>query len=63
MTYPRLWAVGLILIFGLSIAACSTACKSDKIPVYPDSGKSTEEPDKDVQTKAATQENQSRQGR
>lgn len=52
MTYPRLWAVGLILIFGLSIAACSTACKSDKIPVYPDSGKSTEEPDKDVQKKS-----------
>jgi len=52
MTYPRLWAVGLILIFGLSIAGCSRACKSDKIPVYPDSGKSTEEPDKDVQKKS-----------
>jgi hypothetical protein len=39
MTFLRLCALGLILVLGLSLAACSgVGCKSEKPPVYPGPG-------------------------
>jgi hypothetical protein len=50
MTFLRQCALGLILVLGLSLAACSgVGCKSHKPPVYPDPGKSVGEPHKGVQ--------------
>jgi hypothetical protein len=50
MTFLRLCALGLILVSGLSIAACSgVGCKSNKPPVYLDPGKPVGEPHKGVQ--------------
>ncbi len=50
MTFLRLCALGLILVLGLSLAACSgVGCKTDKLPVYPDHGKPVGEPQKGAQ--------------
>jgi hypothetical protein len=49
MSYLRLLAVSLMIAFGLGLAACSTTCKSDTMPAYPDSGKTPVESGKDVQ--------------
>ena len=50
MTFLKLRALGLILLLGLSLAACSgMGCKSDSLPVYPDQGKPAGETQKSVQ--------------
>jgi len=50
MTFLKLCALGLVLAFGLSLAACSgRGCRSDTLPVYPDTGKPTGEPPEGIQ--------------
>ena len=50
MTFQRICALGLVLVFWLSLAACSgMACKSGNVPVYPDLGNPVGEPHEGVQ--------------
>ena len=50
MTFLRLCALALILVFGLSLAACSgVGCRTDTPTIYPDHGKPVGEPHKGIQ--------------
>ncbi len=50
MTFLKQCVLGLLLVFGLSIAACSGAgCKTDEPPIYPDPGKPAAEPHRGIQ--------------